>query len=183
MTVYIVRLILFYSSIYNVDPRIVVAVIDVESSFKVNAVRAGQDFGLMQLNKKYYPQYTAKQLLDPATNIRLGVKHLAEAKRLSVHKNGLDWLTFYNVGYKSNEFKHPSSHKYVKKVRKKMNKFKDGDKVVVKNLYNNQVDGEAIYRGIYKDYPNHSKIEAEQMILKIENERLVEYNVYYEVKK
>jgi len=38
-------------------------------------------------------------------------------------KGEFSWLVFYNAGYKSNDFKYPNLHPYVKKIRKKMKEF------------------------------------------------------------
>lgn len=123
MTTYITSLILLYSSQFNIDPQVVMGVIESESSFRPNVISKTGDVGLMQLNLKVYKKYTKKQLLDVKTNLYLGIKHLSEAKKLSKHKKNLAWLTFYNTGYVSNSFKYPELHKYVKKVKKNMQKF------------------------------------------------------------
>lgn len=123
MNPYIISLIMTYSQMYGVDPQIVFAVIGVESSFRANAISHTGDYGLMQLNKKVYYNYSVEQLLDPETNIKLGIKHLALAKQASKHKGEFSWLTFYNCGYKSNDFKYPNLHPYVKKIKKKMKEF------------------------------------------------------------
>lgn len=122
MSNYILSLIFLYSSQYNLDPKLVIAVIDVESGFR-NVISKTGDYGLMQLNKKVYYNYSVEQLLDPETNIKLGIKHLAFAKQASKHKGEFSWLVFYNAGYKSNDFKYPELHPYVKKIRKKMKEF------------------------------------------------------------
>lgn len=56
----------------NVDPRLIIGMIEYESGFDPNIVSAKGCYGYMQLNPKYFPAN-----LSPADNIREGVKHLA----------------------------------------------------------------------------------------------------------
>jgi len=118
----IVKLITFYSLQYGIDPNISISVAAVESGFDSQIIGITNDYGIFQLNPKSFPQFTKKQLLDPKTNIMLGVKYLAKMKKECKHKDGINWLTCYNMGKKkASKVKHPALWKYVKKVSYVMN--------------------------------------------------------------
>jgi NO-binding membrane sensor protein with MHYT domain len=60
----------------KIDPLLVLAIIETESAFQVGAVSAGNAQGLMQLMPETARRFGAKNLLDPAENIRAGIKYL-----------------------------------------------------------------------------------------------------------
>lgn len=65
---------------YQVDPVLVAAVINAESSFDNTKISHKQAVGLMQLLPSTAASLTNEEdfdLFDPATNIKLGVKYLA----------------------------------------------------------------------------------------------------------
>jgi soluble lytic murein transglycosylase-like protein len=75
-----------YSAMYGVDPNYVLAEIRIESNFHANArgvpvkkMGGERAHGLMQLMPRYYAKAAGgkSRLLDPETNIRLGVRTLA----------------------------------------------------------------------------------------------------------
>jgi soluble lytic murein transglycosylase-like protein len=61
---------------HKIDPLLVLAIIETESAFHVDAVSAGNAQGLMQLMPGTARRFGAKNLLDPAENIRAGIKYL-----------------------------------------------------------------------------------------------------------
>lgn len=66
---------------YGIDPRLVLAVIEVESNYETNAVSPKGATGLMQLmpqTARRYGMQSVSELLDPRKNIQWGVQHLKE---------------------------------------------------------------------------------------------------------
>ena len=115
----IIKLITMYSLAYNIDPKVALAVCEVESGFNINAIGITKDLGLFQLNPKSFPQYSKKQLLDPITNIELDIKYLAQMKKECKYKDNLDWLLCYNMGMKNaKKVKYPKLWPYTKRVTK-----------------------------------------------------------------
>ena len=83
-----------YSKRKSVDPYLVIGVIRHESFFKTRLISKTNDYGLMQLNKKYFGD-KCNNLLQVKCNIREGVKFLSTIKR--VHGNAkFHWLRKYN---------------------------------------------------------------------------------------
>jgi len=71
--------ILIAAQTYAVDPVLIAAVINAESSFKTNTISKKNAVGLMQLLPSTAESLTdeAFDLFDPKTNITLGTKYLA----------------------------------------------------------------------------------------------------------
>lgn len=77
--------------------RLIKAVITKESSWRPSVIGVTGDIGLMQINPANGPAYgvTSDELLDPDTNIRVGVDIL----RWSINQYGIkDGLAAYNGG-------------------------------------------------------------------------------------
>lgn len=110
------RLIAFYSYIYNVDPVLVKSVIAVESQFRTDAVGSHGEVGLMQLRPEYFP-IPREELLKPNFNIRHGVKYLSEVKKYCKHNRGFEWIVCYNAGVTGgSKIQYPKLHPYYKKI-------------------------------------------------------------------
>lgn len=106
----------------DVDPVLVQAVIDVESSGNPKARGPFGEIGLMQLSPKAFPQYKARILFDPAINVRLGTEHLNKMKalcedKLSMPGHPYTFVICYNQG-PTRTPRHPELHPYYKKVMK-----------------------------------------------------------------
>jgi hypothetical protein len=56
----------------GISPRILAALIFVESSCKPDAESSTKDIGLMQVHYPLYKRYSKRQLLDPAVNLAVG---------------------------------------------------------------------------------------------------------------
>ena len=86
---------------YDIEPELVVAVIQKESTFRPNAMGdEGCSYGLMQVQKRCHKGRMARlgctDLLDPYQNITVGVDYLAELIRTG---NSIEWvLMAYNGG-------------------------------------------------------------------------------------
>ncbi len=118
----IIKMITVAALKYGVSPEVAISVAAVESQFNPNVIGVTFDYGLFQLNPKSFPNYTKTQLLDPKTNIELGVKYLAEVKKTCNHKEGITWLVCYNYGNKNaKKVKHPTLFPYIKKVQLAIN--------------------------------------------------------------
>jgi len=64
------------SSDHGVDPRLVTAVIEVESAWDPRAVSRKGAMGLMQLMPEVARQYALRDPYDPGANLDAGVRHL-----------------------------------------------------------------------------------------------------------
>lgn len=85
---------------YGLDPAVLLALIDVESSFNSEAVSSTGARGLMQLMPATARQYGLRRTLDlhdPAVNVDLGARHLSDL--LAAHQGNLTMaLASYNAG-------------------------------------------------------------------------------------
>ena len=106
---------------HDVDPAIIIAMIERESNFKADAIGDdGESFGLMQIKVKY--QYKrmldlgCTNLLDPYHNVTVGIEILAERIQQG---NGIEWaLMAYNGGsaYADEMVKHSKVSNYAIEV-------------------------------------------------------------------
>ena len=78
---------------HNIEYELALGLIEVESTFRTDAVSYVGCYGLMQLNPKYFPSD-----LSPADNIRYGIEFLEE--KLDQYAGDLGAaLTAYNAGH------------------------------------------------------------------------------------
>lgn len=85
---------------YSISPKLVKAIIEVESGGDANAVGDnGNSLGLMQIQPRYHAQRLkeGESLLDPKVNVRVGCEILSEI----MDKYGTldEALTVYNAGH------------------------------------------------------------------------------------
>lgn len=115
----IVKLITITALKYGVDPKIAIAVAQKESSLNPNSIGLKHEVGLFQLLPESFPGYAVRQLLDPKTNIKLGVKYMITVKRFCKYKENLEWLSCWNYGISNvnKKVKHPSKFPYVKQIK------------------------------------------------------------------
>lgn len=85
----------------NVPVPLVLAIIEVESSFQADAVSETNDYGLMQINKINHKQLSEKygitDFLDPKQNVLAGVCMLSEHLE-ATHGDVVSALMRYNSG-------------------------------------------------------------------------------------
>lgn len=85
---------------YGISPKLIKAIIKVESGGNANAVGDnGNSIGLMQIQPRYHAQRLkeGESLLDPRVNVRVGCEILSEI----MNKYGTldEVLTVYNAGH------------------------------------------------------------------------------------
>lgn len=121
-----------YAKQYRLDPALVKAVIAVESAFRPDAVSPKGALGLMQIIPDTGARYgivgdrkrsAVQKLLDPATNLRIGARHLRAL--LEMFTDNLDLvLAAYNAGegavarYARTIPPYPETQMYVKLVQR-----------------------------------------------------------------
>lgn len=117
----IVQIILALAPVFDLDPRVAVAVAIQESSLNPNVVGGAGEIGLYQIMPNIVKKkgFTLKQMRDPMLNIYVGLEMLEAAKKGCIHKSNTDWLVCYNYGaHNAKKVKHPSKFPYVKLVNK-----------------------------------------------------------------
>ncbi len=72
----IVQLVTSLAPNYGLDPKLVLAVIEIESAFHTNAVSPKDAAGLMQLIPDTAERFGVHNVFDPADNLRGGMKYL-----------------------------------------------------------------------------------------------------------
>lgn len=120
MNILISSMIFFYSSLYGVDPKLVDAIVFVESSYRPNVVGSVGEIGLMQMKPHYLPGPVS--LFHPEVNLAVGIRELSRLQRLE-DRLGPYWFVAWNTGAKGAlSLDRSDIHKfnYVKKVYKKM---------------------------------------------------------------
>lgn len=105
----------------NLDPKLVLAVIKVESNFKSDLISRTNDYGLMQINKVNHGWLKKKlgvtDFLDPKQNIDCGIYMLKELfDKYSDDHKVLMAYNFGEGGMKRNWKKGVRSSKYSRKV-------------------------------------------------------------------
>jgi soluble lytic murein transglycosylase-like protein len=72
----IVRVVRDLAPQYGLDPALVLAVIQVESAFRTDAVSPKEAAGLMQLIPETAERFDVRDVFDPQDNIRGGIRYL-----------------------------------------------------------------------------------------------------------
>lgn len=102
---------------YGISPKLVKAIIEVESGGDANAVGdAGNSVGLMQIQPRYHAQRLkeGESLLDPKVNVRVGCEILSEI--MAKYGTLDEVLTVYNAGHDT------GSREYANRVYEEMMK-------------------------------------------------------------
>lgn len=102
-----------YASVYDIEPEVVCAIINIESGFNSNAVSKVGAIGLMQLmpdtaseiaQKLNIDNYTVEMLYSPEINIRFGCFYLRYLLNM-YDGNMINAVSSYNAGFnKVNEW-------------------------------------------------------------------------------
>jgi soluble lytic murein transglycosylase-like protein len=106
---------------YKLDPKLVLAVIAVESSFQADAVSSANAQGLMQLIPATAARFGVANAFDPAENVRGGMAYLRWL--LKEFKGSVSLATAaYNAGEKAVQRYHgvppfDETRRYVRKIR------------------------------------------------------------------
>jgi soluble lytic murein transglycosylase len=109
------------AELYDIDPFLILAVIEVESQFNPGAIGGSGEIGLMQLHPKYFPSAS----FDIQKNILLGTRQLAIVRERCPNKNDMTWINCYNLG-SSRALNHPKKFRYYKKVMNAYRKYRRG---------------------------------------------------------
>lgn len=120
---HIISLVLLISSMYNMNPSVVLSVIEVESQFHPDAVGSQGEIGLMQIRPEY-ASYSREALFNPAINIMVGVEQLARDRATCKHKRDHSYVVCFNLGVaRGNKLKYPQLFPYYRKVSEAMRKY------------------------------------------------------------
>ena len=121
----IIAIITLQAPKYGIEPELALAVVEHESKFNVKATSPVGAIGLFQIMASSQPSYSKEQIRHPATNIKLGLKMLAEYKKSCVHRDRLNWLVCYNYGpANAKKVKYPEKFPYVKKISEILRRIK-----------------------------------------------------------
>ena len=102
---------------YGISPKLVKAIIEVESGGNANAVGDnGNSLGLMQIQPRYHAQRLkeGESLLDPKVNVRVGCEILSEI--MAKYGTLDEALTVYNAGHDT------GSREYANRVYEELSK-------------------------------------------------------------
>lgn len=95
---------------HDIDPKVVKAIIKVESNWNPDAKGTSGELGLMQLMPATAKHFGVKNRLDPFSNVKGGIEYLAYCKQ----RTGKAYLRCYNAG--EAKINLPAAHKYERKV-------------------------------------------------------------------
>ena len=101
---------------YEIDPYLVLAIIEVESSYNPRAVGGAGEYGLMQLHPKYHRLRAPFSIKE---NIWRGVAYLKECRARTRRALGKYFYVCYNLGpSRSLALKYPDKFPYARKVER-----------------------------------------------------------------
>lgn len=115
------RVATYYGVYYGINPRLIVAIIDVESSFNPNAIGKDLEIGLMQLKPTTVPNAPN----DIVNNILLGTRYLAYVRARCEGRFGDAWFVCYNYGPYT-KITNPKGTNYYRKVMASMERQRRG---------------------------------------------------------
>ncbi len=119
---------LFASNRFKIDHRILVAQMEVESGFQINAIGGLGELGLLQIRPETFKEYGWGSLDDWRDLFLVSVKHLSRIAALT--RGDLEWmLSAYNAGHNLKRDKSiRRANKYFKKVMRLKDEFERWDR-------------------------------------------------------
>lgn len=123
----IIGLIIAASLEHNIDPKLVLAIAQVESSMNPNAVSSKGAVGIMQLRPIAFPHIDPKRLKSLKVNIYTGVKHLVYMRDNCPFKYNYSWVVCYNRGVTGTirDVQNPFRENYYHKVIREYNRLRE----------------------------------------------------------
>jgi soluble lytic murein transglycosylase-like protein len=122
--------IIYYASLFGVNPTLVQAIVQVESHGSPSLVGEAGEVGLFQLLPSSFPN--VKKLRESRTNIEMGIKYLAKMKRECIHQQDNTWVVCYNAGLKGgSRIKHPKLFPYYVSVMREYKRLRDVESLSV----------------------------------------------------
>lgn len=120
----IIHFVMLFAPQKHMDPDLVLAVIEVESQFNINAIGSSGEVGLMQLHPRYFSNVS-----DPIQNIITGIQELHDLKMGKCrHTIDKTFVVCYNLGpNKGSRIKHPKLWPYYMEVMRAYGKFRKGE--------------------------------------------------------
>lgn len=100
-----------YSKAQGIDPDLALAVIEVESNFRREAVGALGERGYFQLR----PEFHGAAVTNPTDNLRIGLVYLASVRARCTADYGPAWFLCFNHG-PSRRLKKPLASDYYRRV-------------------------------------------------------------------
>lgn len=121
----LISLIMSMAVEYNMDPKLIQAVIQVESKGNVKAVGEKGEIGLMQVMPANFKHIRKQDMFDPEVNLLLGISLLIDSRTRCNHKVDNTWLLCYNLGVKkARNIKYPKQFHYYTEVMKEYRSIK-----------------------------------------------------------
>ncbi len=119
---------LFVSNLFKIDHRLLVAQMEVESDFRINATGRLGELGLLQIRPETFKEYGWGSLDDWQDLFLVSVKHLSRIAALT--GGDLEWmLSAYNAGHNlKREESIRRANKYFKKVMRAKDEFERWDR-------------------------------------------------------
>lgn len=121
MSAIILSYIIYYSSVYHIDARLVKAIVLIESGGHSEVVGAAGEIGLMQIMPSS-SKLSIEKLKDPKVNISEGVKYLSQMRDICKFKENYEYVICFNTGVGGAlKIKHPLKFRYYQDVMLKYN--------------------------------------------------------------
>lgn len=103
----------------GVDPKIVLAIIKVESAGKTHVIGRAGEIGLMQLKPQFHPEGAQFNYIK---NITAGVNYLKRIKNL--HRDKKHYYVYYNIGPYNKKVDKLENTKYYRLINKEITREK-----------------------------------------------------------